>query len=165
MKKLYLLRHGKSSWNYNELSDFERPLNERGRRDVPFMAKLLLNLGIKPDLIISSPALRAYFTVRTVAGIIDYPLEKIQTSELVYEAGISELMQLVSEVDDRNESILIAGHNPGFTAFCNTLSDKYLDNIPTSGFVYIELNIDKWSEIKPECGTLKLFEYPKKYSQ
>ena len=85
MKTLYLARHAKSSWKYPDLDDFERPLNKRGRRNAPFMGKILKNLKVTPDLITSSPANRAAMTARIMADIIKYPLEKIRYSENIYE--------------------------------------------------------------------------------
>ena len=78
MKTLYLVRHAKSSWKYPNLDDFERPLNKRGRKNAPFMGRILKKLKAVPDLVISSPANRAATTARIIADMIDYPLEKIQ---------------------------------------------------------------------------------------
>ncbi|GJQ61946.1 MAG: phosphohistidine phosphatase SixA [Melioribacteraceae bacterium] len=163
MKKLYLVRHGKSSWKYRELSDFERPLNDRGRRDVPFMAQLLAKQNIKPDIIVSSPALRAYFTARTFAMILDYPLEKIVSSELIYEAGLNELIAMLSKIDNSCQSVMLTGHNPGLTVLNNTLSEQYIDNIPTSGIVALDLEIAGWNDLKADCAKTEFFEFPKKY--
>ena len=92
MKTLYLVRHAKSSWKYPNLDDFERPLNKRGRKNAPFMGKVLKELKVSPDLIISSPANRAAMTARIIAGKINYPLENILYSETIYEFGESALI-------------------------------------------------------------------------
>lgn len=163
MKKLILLRHGKSSWKFSELSDFERPLNDRGKRDVPFMARLLLKKEIKPDLIISSPALRAYSTARTFAMILEYPLDKIVSSENIYEAGLNELIATLSKISDENRIVLLAGHNPGLTTLNNTISDEFIDNIPTCGVVSLNLDIKSWSDLKADCAKTDFIEFPKNY--
>ena len=94
MKTLYLVRHAKSSWKYPNLDDFERPLNKRGRRNAPFMGKILKKLKVAPDLVISSPANRAATTARTIAGNIDYPLDKIRYSEIIYSFNENALIHV-----------------------------------------------------------------------
>jgi phosphohistidine phosphatase len=163
VKKLFLVRHAKSSWSFPELDDFERPLNKRGKRDAPFMGKLLKEKKIKPDLLLSSPAVRAYITARTIAGEIKYPVKKLQTNELLYHGSIKELIVSIKKTDKKNNSLMVFGHNPGLTEFSNYLTDKYLDNIPTCGIVEIDLRIDDWIEIDEDSGTFINFEYPKKY--
>ena len=163
MKKLFLVRHAKSSWSFPELDDFERPLNKRGKRDAPFMGKLLNEKKIKPDLLLSSPAVRAYITARTIAGEINYPAKKLQTNELLYHGSIKELIVSIKKTDNKINSLMVFGHNPGLTEFSNYLTDKYLDNIPTCGIVEIDLRIDSWKEIDEDSGTFINFEYPKKY--
>ncbi len=163
MKNLFLLRHGKSSWKYTELTDFERPLNERGRRDISLMTRVIGNLNIKFDKIVSSPATRAYFSARSLAYALEYPLENLETDELIYESGLDDLLKVVKQTNNSISSLLIAGHNPGLTVLSNTLSNKYIDNIPTFGFVHISLEIDSWSKVSADCGELVTFEYPKKH--
>lgn len=163
MKKLYILRHGKSSWKYPELSDFERPLNNRGKRDAPFMARLARESGISPDLILSSPALRAYSTARIFAEEMNYPLEKVETSELIYEASVSDLINVITGIDNSFFSVILAGHNPGLTSLSNTLSGKFIDNIPTCGLVELSIDVSDWQDVTPDCTVLENFEYPKKY--
>lgn len=163
MKKLFLVRHAKSSWKFPELEDFDRPLNKRGKRDAPFMGKLLKEKKIKPDLLLSSPAVRAYVTARTIAEQINYPAKKLQKNEGLYHGSIRELMVSIKKTDKKINSLMIFGHNPGLTEFSNYLTAKYLDNIPTCGIVEIDLRIEDWKEIDEDSGTLVSFEYPKKY--
>lgn len=163
MKTLYLNRHAKSSWDDTSLSDFDRPLNNRGRRDVPLMSKILRSKIQKPDLIYSSPAKRAISTAVEIAKAFGYPKENIVQEIKIYDASISDLMRIINNTSEVNSTIMIFGHNPTFTMTSNYLSDKYIDNIPTSGFVQIEFECKKWSEIEGKTGKLVLFEYPKKY--
>lgn len=163
MKKLYLARHAKSSWDYPELSDFERPLNKRGKRDAPYMGKVLHDLNVRPDKIISSPAIRAYFTARTIASRLNYPVEKIDTSEIIYEAGAGELIEFIQSISDDINTLMLFGHNPSLTLTSNYLSDRSLDNIPTCAIVCIEFDVDSWSQVKTDKGKFLFFEYPKKY--
>lgn len=163
MKTLYLGRHAKSSWDYTELSDFERPLNKRGRNDAPFMGNLFKEMNLIPDLIISSPALRAYFTARTIAKEIGYLLEEIETSETIYEGDSTDLIELIQLIDDEVNSLMLFGHNPTITLTHNYLCDKRIDNIPTCALAAIEFNIKSWENIEADSGKHLFFEYPKKH--
>jgi len=164
MKTLLLVRHAKSSWKYTELDDFERPLNNRGHRDAPRMGKILSNMKIKPDMIISSPANRAATTARLIAEQVGFPLENIQYEESIYESGVSNLFSVVKNIDTKFEKVLMVGHNPGFTEMANALTGNTLSNLPTAGIISTELDIDSWSQITEGCGKVIFFEYPKKYT-
>ncbi len=163
MKRLYLVRHAKSSWDFPELPDFERPLNDRGRRDAPYMGKVLKDLKVNPDKIISSPVVRAYVTARTIASQIEYPLEQIETSEKIYENDAGELIDLIQSTDDDLGSLMMFGHNPALTLLNNYLSDKSLDNIPTCAIVCLDFKVQSWKEVQTDKGEFVFFEYPKKY--
>ena len=157
-KTLYIARHAKSSWKDMTLSDFERPLNARGKRDAPFMADLLKGKSIIPDLILSSPAKRAKKTAKqyheTLGG-------ELRFDEGIYEASLMTLLHLVQEAFRKVDCVMIVGHNPEFTALNDMLSDKSIFNIPTSGVVGIVFK----DEVAPHKGKQLFFEYPKKYPQ
>lgn len=162
MKKLYLVRHAKSSWEHPELRDFDRPLNERGARDAPRMGKRLKEKEVTPDLMLSSPANRALTTCKEIAKVLDYSSERIKTDKRIYHADDEELLQVLSEQNDNNEIIMLFGHNPGFTSFANELFNENIMNIPTCGIVAGKLKIKSWKEIKPGCGKMEFFDFPKK---
>ncbi|MCX6169002.1 MAG: histidine phosphatase family protein [Ignavibacteriales bacterium] len=162
MKTLYLIRHAKSSWDDQDQTDFDRPLNKRGKHDAPLMADILKMKSVEPDLIISSPANRALSTAIIFAEILEYDLNTITTDERIYEAGIKELITLVREIDDMNNTVIIFGHNPGFTSFTNLLGDKYIPDMPTCSIVGLELGVAQWDQAERHCGKIFLFEYPKK---
>ena len=164
MKTLYLARHAKSSWKYPKLDDFERPLNKRGRRDAPFMGGILKKLGVKPDLLISSPANRASTTARIIADKIDYPLEAIHYSERIYGSSANTLIDLVEHLADDVQQAMLVGHNPGLTDLANYLGDYPTSNIPTSGIFCVDLNVSSWADLTPHGGKLRFFEYPKKHT-
>jgi len=155
-KTLYIARHAKSSWDDATLSDFERPLNKRGKRDAPFMSELLKDKGIKPDLILSSPAQRAKTTAKnyhkTLGGELQY-------DERIYEASLMSLIYLVQETLEKVDTLMIVGHNPGLTTLNDRLSNKSIYNIPTTGVVAIVFE----EEIATHKGKQLFFEYPKKY--
>jgi phosphohistidine phosphatase len=162
MKTLYLVRHAKSSWKQPELSDFERPLNKRGKNDAPLMGKILSDKGVNPALIVSSPAKRASTTAEKIAYEINYPKGKIVFDENIYEASGRSLMEIISRTEEKFNSLMMFGHNPGLTVLQNNLSGHFVDNIPTSGVVALQFN-SKWSEIRLNSGKFLFFEYPKKY--
>jgi phosphohistidine phosphatase len=164
MKSLYLVRHAKSSWKYPNLDDFERPLNKRGRKNAPFMGKILKELKVSPDLVISSPANRAAMTARIIAVKINYPLENIRYSETVYEFGESALRHVVEQIDDAVNQAMIVGHNPATNALANYIGDQPISNIPTCGIYCVDLDIQSWTNISEHCGKNRFFEFPKKYT-
>ncbi len=163
MKRIFLIRHAKSSWDESGVSDFERPLNKRGNRDAPFMAAILKKDKVKPDLIISSPAKRAITTAETFAEELDCPSKKILTEISIYESGIKELETIVQSIPEDNKTVLLFGHNPTLTFYANHLGDKFITNIPTCGIVGIELKVKSWHEVERGKGKTFLFEFPKKY--
>lgn len=162
MKTIYLARHAKSYWKDQSIPDFDRPLNSRGKRDAPFMGKILKEKMIKPDLIISSPAKRTKKTAIAIAEKIGYPEKDIIYNEELYEANSNTILKLIKKIDENFESVMIFGHNPGLTMLNNQISDFYIDNIPTCGIVVLNIE-DKWNSIgKNTCKHL-FFEYPKLY--
>jgi len=162
MKHLYLARHAKSSWKETGLSDIERPLNERGRKDAPFMGKILVDKKVHPDLILSSPARRARKTALAIAEKLNLNSDKILLDENIYEASAGELMDIIINIEDKYNSVMIFGHNPGLTMLHNRLSNHYIDNIPTCGIIALKFN-ESWKNINSQLTELVFFEYPKLY--
>jgi phosphohistidine phosphatase len=161
MKKIYLLRHAKSSWDDSSMSDFDRPLNDRGLKDTPVMGKRLKEKGILPDLIISSPAVRALTTCQQIAQILGYALDKIKIDKRVYHATEHQLKSILQECGGEFRSVMMVGHNPGLTEFANRLTDNPIDNIPTCGAVVIDLEVAAWKDVAWDCGELEFFDFPK----
>ena len=163
MKTLYVIRHAKSSWSDPELSDRDRPLNKRGKRDAPFMAKLLRGKGLQPDLIMSSPAVRALTTARHFAAVWDVPGKEIRTEERIYGAQTSDIQQLVTQLDKDLEVVYLFGHNPTFTTFVNLFAPEYIPNLPTCGIVQLQAAVDTWTSFNEQTARLVAFHYPKQY--
>jgi phosphohistidine phosphatase len=163
MKTLYLARHAKSSWKNSELSDVDRPLNKRGKRDAPFMGEVLHEKGVKPDLMVTSPAKRARLTAESIAKEIGYKKKNIVIEEDLYEFSTSGLLDVIQGFDNNHNSIMIFGHNPAFTTLNNNLTDQYIDNIPTCGIVCIQFDL-QWNEIESNSGKTQFFIYPKMFS-
>lgn len=163
VKTLYLLRHAKSSWKYPDLSDFERPLNKRGRRDAPFMGKLMKDRDVLPDHFISSSATRAITTAKILAEQMGYPVDKIETDHGIYEAGNAAMLDAIHKTDDKYGSLMLAGHNPAITSLAERLSNAVIDNIPTCGIISIQFSENRWAEVDPGKGAFDFFEFPRKY--
>ena len=161
MKKLYIIRHAKSSWKDSTLDDFERSLNKRGKENAPFMGSILKKQKVQPDIIISSPALRAKTTAEIIAKKVNYS-KKIVFKDDIYESGPGTLHKILTKVDDKNSTLFLFAHNPGL----NMLAQKYVnfnENIPTCGVVEIEFDCSSWMDISAENARLVSFDYPKKY--
>jgi phosphohistidine phosphatase len=162
MKTLILVRHAKSSWDDAMLSDFDRPLNDRGKRDAPRMAKRLKEKDLLPDLILSSPAKRALATATLIAEGITFPVDQIKTDNRIYHASDDELLSVVQSIDDSFDLVILFGHNPGLTEFANRLTESRIDNIPTCGILSCKLDVSSWQKVKWGKAQVKFFDYPKK---
>ena len=161
MKKLILIRHAKSAWDDPSLADHDRPLAERGLRDAPMMAKRLNKRGIQADLMISSSALRAKETAKFVAKELGYSKDKIVLESSLFHASPHSILKYLRNQDDRYDTILVFGHNPGFTDFVTYLGAD-IDNLPTAGHFGFKLNSAHWADLKPEMVEVWFFDYPKK---
>jgi phosphohistidine phosphatase len=162
MKTLTLVRHAKSSWEFPELTDSDRPLNKRGENDAPVMGQRLAAKAISPDLMVTSPAKRALKTAKVVAGEIGYPKKKLVIEERVYLADVVELMSILHEIDNSYKDVFLVGHNPGLTDLVNDLMDESILNVPTCGVVRANFNIETWKALGKGMGKLEFFDYPKK---
>ncbi|MCA4900520.1 MAG: SixA phosphatase family protein [Bacteroidota bacterium] len=166
MKKLYIIRHAKSSWEDPDLSDFDRPLNDRGKRDAPRMARRLKEKRLTPDIVLTSPARRAKDTCHIFCKGLGFIKSKIEEKPGLYHASDDEILKVIHTLKDRTgddeENVLIFGHNPGLTEFANRLSNENIDNIPTAGVVCISLSANKWKHIEWGSGKLVFFDFPKK---
>lgn len=165
MKKLYLIRHAKSSWDDAGLRDFERPLAPRGKRDAPFMANLLMEKQVIPDKLVSSTAQRAQDTAGHFAKVFHVDPWSILLNEAIYEALPDTLQEVVKGLDDQWDTVFLFGHNPGFTLFANRFSEgSRFDNVPTCGIVAIQTDRDSWSEFVPGNAKIIAWYFPKEYA-
>jgi len=162
MKQLVLIRHAKSSWANQLLDDFDRPLNKRGLKDAPFMAKLLRKKGLKPDLIVSSASLRTKLTLEFFIKEFDYK-GKLIFERSIYEAPYKNLLKIIKNVEKKYETLFLVAHNPSLNDLADFLLGNFEENIPTCGIVQIDFDVENWSDISKENTKLISFEYPKKY--
>lgn len=162
MKQLTLLRHGKPDWSAFHHTDFERPLKARGRRDVPRMGEYLADLGLVPDLIVSSPAERARQTAELFGQAVGYG-EEITWDEAVYGAGVGELMAVLRRLPDDAEHVALIGHNPGLEDLVRHLIGADADDIglPTAAAAHILLALESWRDVQINVGQLQWLVTPK----
>jgi phosphohistidine phosphatase len=162
MKTLVIIRHAKSSWDNLSLSDFERPLNERGHRDAPRMGKRLKERELTPDIMLTSPANRAITTCHYFKEALQCPDSSIKTIENIYHASEDTLMRVIKSLADTSDVVFLFGHNPGLTDFVNKITGEFIQNIPTCGMVGIRFNATHWREINWGSGEIIFFDFPKK---
>jgi len=163
VKTLFIIRHAKSSWDASNVDDFDRPLNERGKRDAPRMGKRFKEKDIHPDLMVSSPAKRALSTAKKIAEVLKYKKDDIKSDRRLYHADEETILTVIRELKDNRNVVMLFGHNPGLTEFVNSLMDgsQDIDNIPTCGVVAFQFSIEHWTEIDWGKGKMLFFDYPK----
>ncbi len=163
-KTLYFVRHSKSSHDDPNLEDFDRPLADRGNNEAPMMGKILNKIGIQPDLVISSPSQRTTETVKLFSETVPFNFDEVLWDKQVYAAPTEVLKEVIYNIDDNYNKVMVFGHNPSFTHCANYFqADTTIMNVPTSGIVAIEFDVDSWSDTKTTKGTFLFMEYPKKY--
>jgi len=147
MKKLYLVRHAKSSWEEPGVTDFDRPLLEIGITKTKKVIRYLKEHKVKIDLMISSPAERAVRTAALIAKGIGYPEEKIRLERKIYDGYYDRILDLIYAVPNQVDSLMIFGHNPTITHLSNLFLHPGIEPLPTTGIVCISFDTDKWESI------------------
>lgn len=161
-KTLVLIRHAKSSWTEAGLSDRERPLNERGKRDAPFMARRMADSGLKIDLLVSSPANRALTTAKYYADALGISHDAIRIESGIYEADVRQLMDAINALDEAKNTVIFFGHNPGFSYLIQYLNGSMM-HMPTNGVALLEIQTNSWENVGTGSATLVDFDSPKKH--
>lgn len=162
MKTLYIIRHAKSDWDDPELHDIERPLADRGIKDARVMANLLKEKEIMPDLMLSSPALRAFSTCRIFSDMIGYDKSDMRVDAQLYFGNIADIIELLQAQSPEIASLCIFGHNPTFSNLAAALSPEFSGEMPTCSIVALQFDIERWGLLEPESAQFLWFEYPKK---
>jgi phosphohistidine phosphatase len=163
IRRLLICRHAKSSWQDGDVSDFARTLNKRGERDAPEMGRRLVQRGIQPDLILTSPATRAQSTAMHYAAQLGCAPDVLQLNPAQYAASPSALLAVVQGLPPQMRTVLLVGHNPESTVLANALGGLAIDNIPTCGVVALEFVLDSWRDLKTGKGALLFFDFPKNH--
>ena len=172
MKRLFILRHAKSSWGDHSLADFDRPLAERGERDAPRMGRAFQNLkvqasdlkeqGASLDRLFSSPAKRARQTAKRFSKAAEIAVET-EFDDRIYGASSSELKSIVRKLPSEADNVMIVGHNPGFEDLVSRLTGQSR-HMPTCALACIEFK-GEWSDVEDGSGKVLLFMIPKELDE
>lgn len=160
MKRLYIVRHAKSDWSF-DVDDFDRPLNDRGKRDAPMMAARLRQRNVQLDALLSSTAVRAWRTAQLFTTVYEREEKTIIGIPALYHASAETIYDVISGVSDNYESIAIFTHNNGITDFANSLGIIRIDNMPTCSVLGFAANMHSWKQIREAEKMLLFFDYPK----
>lgn len=161
-KTLLIVRHAKSSWDIGTLNDFERPLNDRGKKDAPVMAQRLADKKIEINAFVSSPAKRAKKTAEIFAEAYGKKQDEIVFVTMLYNAAVEDFYEVAGHLNDSFNTVAIFSHNPGITAFVNTLTEvRDIDNMPTCGVFAVKVHLSKWTDFKKAKKEFLFFDYPK----
>lgn len=159
MKTLYIVRHAKSSWEYQGIDDIDRPLKRRGINDAYLISKVLKKQIARPDKFISSCANRALHTAMIFSYTFNYPLANVRISKSLYSFSDGYLIKTVKALDDGFESVIIFSHDHGINTFVNKFGNKPIPHVPTSGVIGLAFDLKHWKNIKN--GKTTLVEFPK----
>lgn len=161
MKTLYLVRHAKSSWEYEDIDDYDRPLKGRGIRDAHMISQWLDDQYDRPQYLVSSPATRALHTAMIFARSLNIPFNTIKVEDELYMASSDTLIEILRGLPDAYDSVMLFGHNPTVTNFANRCADQRINNVPTSGVVCLHFSEESWKYVEDRAELL-YFDYPKK---
>jgi phosphohistidine phosphatase len=161
MKYILLVRHAKSSWEAADTSDFDRTLNERGKKDAPAMAKRLLARNVSIDAFVSSPAKRAKKTAELFAAEMQANRKEIIFIDALYLAAPPVFFAAIASMNDKLNSLAVFSHNPGITDFVNMLTAVHTDNMPTCGVYAVKANIRSWKDFEKAGKEFWFYDYPK----
>jgi phosphohistidine phosphatase len=160
MKSLLLVRHAKSSWDFN-VEDFDRPLNDRGNKNAPEMSRRLIKKDIKIDAFISSPAVRALSTATHFAHEYDRKQKSIITIPSLYNATANIFYDVIEELDNDYKTVAIFSHNPGITEFVNELTSTHIEDMPTCAIFGVKADVKKWKDFRTKEKEFWFFDCPK----
>jgi phosphohistidine phosphatase len=162
VKVITLVRHAKSSWKNSNLSDLERPLKKRGRRDAPMMGRRLAKQNLSVELIISSPAVRAVETAELIADELGYAHSGIKICDGIYDADADDLLDIIRGLDSEFDQVMLVGHNPESTDLANRLAPLEIENLPTCGVVVLYYNVGSWAQVGMVQAARYTLDYPKR---
>ncbi|OAD92523.1 hypothetical protein A7A78_01040 [Aequorivita soesokkakensis] len=146
MKTLYLVRHAKSSWKH-DVDDHKRPLKKRGERDGKLVSEKVKTEIDPPQKMISSDATRAFSTAQFFKKALNISDANFETDHGLYDFSGQNVMRIIKALNNNLDSVMIVGHNHAFTSIANMLGNRYIENVPTCGFVMLQFDEKEWSEI------------------
>jgi phosphohistidine phosphatase len=162
MKTITLVRHGKSSWEY-DVSDAERPLKLRGKKDAKLVANQFIKNNLIPKNVYSSPAKRALETCKIFVNELDLSENSITIEESLYDFGGENVVNFIKSLSDDINNVIIFGHNHAFTSITNIFGDRFIDNLPTSGLVKLNFEINNWKDLQK--GKTELIIIPRELKE
>ena len=146
MKTLYIVRHAKSSWKH-DLQDHKRPLKGRGKRDGKLVSEKVAKEVKPPQKIVSSDATRTLSTAQFFKDAFNIDDANFETNHSLYDFSGQSVMRIIKSFDDNLDIMMLVGHNHALTSIVNMLGDKYIENVPTCGFVMLQFDEEKWKDI------------------
>jgi phosphohistidine phosphatase len=164
VKDVCFVRHAKSSWDHPQMKDFDRPLDDRGLKDAPMMARKMHELGLKPDLIITSGANRARSTAEYFHKEFNLDKDHFQVNNDLYECTPEDVYDVLRTAPDEAHFVFVFGHNPTMTWVANQIAGVHIDNVPTCGVVHVQAILNSWKKFKPEHAGFIGFHYPKQFA-
>ncbi|EKF55019.1 phosphohistidine phosphatase, SixA [Galbibacter marinus] len=159
MKEVILIRHGKSSWDYRDVSDRDRPLSNRGIKDAGSVSNYLRERIEVPELVYSSAANRALHTAMIFMRGLNVDPKKVMISETLYSFSDQPIIRFIKNLSEDYDRVMIFGHNPAFTSISNFLGSKPIDNLPTSGVVQMKFEVPRWEQLNK--GLTEIVVFPK----
>jgi phosphohistidine phosphatase len=161
MLRLTLVRHARTQPAMPGQDDWERALEARGQHDAPEMARRLKDICGKPELILSSPALRAITTANIMARALSINATKLLQDERLYLASPKTMLEVIHELGGHTRHLMLVGHNPGITEFADKLSsERSIDNMPTCAVYSLQFDVDAWPDVCWSTGVNAEFDYP-----
>ncbi len=161
MKRIILVRHSKAEHYNFDVTDFERSLTKRGKRDAAIVAEQLKNSDVIPDYFICSKAKRARQTSSVFAEIMNFPEEKINRQQFLYNGyTTNDFLNFISTINNEHRTIIVFAHNPDIAALASSLSKEDFYHFPTTATAVLEFDTDKWDRINAREGKVHLFLYP-----
>jgi len=151
MKSITLIRHAKSSWKH-DVSDKERPLKSRGKNDAKLVSNEYLKHNLSVDGVFSSPAKRAYTTCQIFSKYVGFSLNDVIVIDDLYDFGGENVINFIKSLSNKLDSVMIFGHNHAFTSISNIFGSTFTENLPTSGLVKIDFEIEDWKDLKKRCN-------------
>ncbi len=163
MKTLYLIRHAKSDWGRAELKDIDRPLNARGYSDAYKMSSVLREKKIAPDLIITSPAVRAISTALIFCRNFQIDASQLIINSKLYDTSVKDYQNCISKIENNFSHVMLFGHNPTIADCAESFLTIFTEEIPTCGIVGIRSNAIKWSDFPEKKCELLFYDFPKNH--
>ncbi|MFW5658904.1 MAG: SixA phosphatase family protein [Bacteroidota bacterium] len=159
-RHLYLVRHADSTWSEEIGNDFQRIVTEEGERNATEMGRRLKEKKVKPDLIMTSPALRAKKTAEIIASELGVKKGVIDEYQRIYEATTRILLEVINFAPDDVKNLMLVGHNPAISRIVEYLTNETLENIPPAGVVSMTFEVERWPYVAMGAGEYNWFDYP-----